>query len=255
MTPDWQRVFPDRDHRPAMGLRRGEAGAFWQDWDTSGSLARQRQQWLQDSPSLYAASLAEAEVALAEAMAWRLRFSERPEPDWVLLAAPEERSPLKVIAGEVVFPSAWSLPEKLGKSLPEVHGPVPDLETKLGSSIAIFFQRLEPGPLWLRENWGLAANAELNHHPSRQRPRLSAEATLDSTWLRLEHQCLLRLRESSAVLFGIRVTCHRLSEIADLPGLAPRLHRALSSMTGSMAAYKSMKTALPALLAELEARP
>jgi hypothetical protein len=238
-----------------MGLRRGEAGAFWQDWDARGSLARQRRQWLEESPSLYAASLAEAEVALAEARAWKLRFSDQPEPDWVLLAAPEERSPLKVIAGEVVFPSAWSLPEKLGQSLPEVHGPVPDLETKLGSSIATFFQKLEPGPLWLRENWGLAADAELNHHPSRQRPRLGPEATLDTTWLRLEHQCLLRLPESRVVLFGIRITCHRLSDIAALPGLAPRLHRSLSSMTSSMAGYKALTAALPALLAELEARP
>lgn len=253
MNADWQRLFPDADHRPAMGLRRGEADAFWQDWDASGGTARERQRWLREAPDLYSASMDGAGRAMAEALAWMRTFSPAPEPDWVLLAAPGPGGPLHVMAGEVVFPSAWSLPEKLGQPLPQVHQPVPGLEASLGGSIAVFFEKLQPGPVWLRENWGLAADAERNHHPALPWRRLDAQASLETTWLRLEHQCLLRLPESRAVLFGIRVSCHPMHEIAALPGMAARLHRALASMTEPMARYKGLHEAVPPLLRGLKA--
>lgn len=256
MIPDWQRLFPDADYRPAMGLRRGTAEDFWRDWDGCGTLVQERERWLQAAPQHCTSRLPGSEQAVAEAMAWMRHFSARPEPDWVLLADPADnpKAAPQVIAGEVVFPSSWSLPEKLGLPLPAVHEPVPGLETSLGASIALFLQKLEPGPVWLRENWGLAADAELNHHPARALPSLPAQAALATTWLRLEHQCLLRLPHHRTVLFGIRVTCHQLSALAELPGMAERIHRALASMAEPMARYKGLHHARPALLEELAAR-
>jgi len=246
--PDWQRLFPDADYRLSMGLRPGDAGLFWHDWDATGRLAAQRRHWLGTAPELYAGSLPDVAVARDEARSWMGGFSLHPEPDWVLLSAELGVEP-RVLAGEVVFPSVWSLPEKLGLPMCAVHEPVPGLQSQLGAGIQTFFSRLEPGAAWQRENWGLAADAELNHHPTRSFLRLTATARPETTWIRLEHQYLTRLSVSRCILFGIRVTCHRLDEVAALPGMRERLHRALTTMPEPVASYKGLSECRHHLLA------
>ncbi len=58
--------------------------------------------------------------------------------------------------------------------------------------------------------------------------------------MRLERQLLLRLPESSAILFGIKITVHRLDKLAASPVVASRIARALRTMPGSIAAYKGL---------------
>lgn len=238
-SPDWPRLFPEADYRLPMGLRPGDAERFWSDWDASGDLIRERRQWLSACPGNHAACLPEGREAKAEAMEWMRKFSTEPEPDWVLLSADMEQEP-RALAGEVIFPSSWSLPEKIGLPMSAVHAPVPGLQEQIGPGIQSFLSRLKADAAWKRENWGLAADAELNHHPSRQRPRLTADARPESTWIRLEHQFLTRLPGSGCILFGIRVTCHRLDQVTALPGMRARIHRALTTMPEPLARYKGL---------------
>src|SRR5437763_12691327 len=126
MAPDWQRLFPRADFRLPMALRAGSAKVFWSRWDTTGKLLEERRRWLAASHRLVAGALPETEPARHEALAWIHAWDPEPEPDWVLLSSDEEREPV-VLAGEVVFPSMWSLPEKLGLPLSGVHAPVPGL--------------------------------------------------------------------------------------------------------------------------------
>lgn len=250
LPPDWGRLFPEADFRLSMGLRPGDAALFWSDWSEGGRLAAERRHWLTKSPELYAGWLPEGVEAAAEARGWMRSFSADPEPDWVLMSADTETEPV-VLAGEVVFPSVWSLPEKLGLPMSGVHEPVPGLNERLGSGIHAFLSHLKAGSIWQRENWGLAADAELNHHPARALPKLTCEARPETAWIRLEHQCLTRLPGSGAILFGIRVTCHRLDEVAALPGMAARISRALGSMPEPLARYKGLLEARAALVAAL----
>jgi dimethylamine monooxygenase subunit A len=192
--------------------------------------------------------------AAAEALDWMQAFSAQPEPDWVLLSSGQGSEPA-VLGGEVVFPSSWSLPEKAGLPLSAVHGPVPGLQAAIGAGIGTFLARLAAGACWQRENWGLSADAELNHHPALNRPRLQPGAGLEQTWLRLEHQFLTRLPRTGALLFGIRVTLHRLDHVAAQPAVAPRLARALRTLPAPMAEYKGLSAARPALLQALEQLP
>lgn len=55
-------------------------------------------------------------------------------------------------AGCVCFPSRWRLADKLGRSLVDVHGPVPGLNERLQGPITEFFDRLKPGKLVTRMN-------------------------------------------------------------------------------------------------------
>jgi hypothetical protein len=49
-------------------------------------------------------------------------------------------------------------------------------------------------------------------------------------WLRVERQTLVRLPDSGAVVFGIRVHVDRLDSLADDPGALDRLGRSLRAM-------------------------
>lgn len=254
MSPDWSRLFPLEDYRFPMGLRRGDIAAFWHPQDSSGQMVRERQRWLEKDPQYYVAELAEAAPILQEARAWVQAITTQCEPDWAVLSSGldgQADDPV-VLGGEVVFPSGWSLPEKLGQPLESVHGPVPGLQAALGKSISAFLRRLEVGSAWERENWGLSADAELNHHPSRLLPGLTVHASLSDTWIRLERQFLTRLPVSKSILFGIRVSHHRLEEVARLPGMAAGIIRALETIPDAVAEYKGLLEARGGLIQQLQ---
>ena len=246
MSPDWQKLFPAADFRLPMGLRPGSAAAFWSPWDDTGKLVGERKRWLAKSPELFAGSLSEAEPGRREALAWIHSWASEPEPDWVLLSSHVKREPV-VLAGEVVFPSMWSLPEKLGQPLSIAHAPVPGLQRALGAGIEAFLARIESGAEWERENWGMSAHQELNNHPARSLPGLSADARLETTWIRLESQFLTRLPQTRDLLFGIRVSLHRLDAVATLPGMGERIARALRTMPDPVAHYKGLALARDSL--------
>ena len=238
-APDWLRLFPEADYRLSMGLRPGNAGRFWSDWDSEGRLAAERSRWLAESAADYQGCLPEAGDAVREARSWMAGHSQAPEPDWVLLSPDLHEEP-RVIAGEVVFPSSWALADKLGQPMSSVHAPVPCLQTQMGAGIRTFLAKIEPDSAWERENWGLAADDELNHHPKRSLPRLGRHSQPKTTWIRLEHQFLTRLPKSGSLLFGIRVTCHRLDLVTQVPEVRARIQRALSTLPEPLARYKGL---------------
>lgn len=260
--PDWKRLFPDSDHRLQMNLRPGDVLRYWAQSDDAGAVLRERRTWLAQTPERYVSVLPEGAAAVDEAIAFMLAQVSLPpapplqaagelEPDWVILSGDAALSH-PVIGGAVIFTSNWALEDKIGRPLHDVHAPVPGLQSSLGRQINTFLSRLQPGAAWERENWGLSAAPALNHHPAIARRRLDADATLDSTWLRLEEQFLTRLPASRAILFGIRVSNHRLDHLATQPGIAARLARALETMTEDVARYKGILPARDALVKQLD---
>lgn len=249
-SADWQRLLPQEGHRFRMGLQPGNAARFWSDQDPTGALWNERQHWLEKAPELFRVEDEENATALAEARAWISQYTLRCEPDWVLLSDGGDLEPV-VLGGEVALPSAWSLPDKKGRPLSQVHAPVPGLAAVLGRQIQVFCSRIQVDAAWERENWGLSADAELNHHPLRMRPQLGEGAGLSDTWLRLERQFLTRLPKTRCLLFGIRLSVHRLDELASVPTLAAGLLAALREMEPEVAAYKGLTTARASLITAL----
>lgn len=260
--PDWLRLLPDSDHRLQMSLRPGDAKRFWADSADAEFILAERASWMAETPGRYLRVLPEGSAAVHEAIAFMRTQQGRGacppaqaavvlEPDWIVLAGDAERLH-PVIGGAVIFPSRWALAEKIGRPLHEVHAPVPGLQSSLGTQISTFLQRLAPQAAWERENWGLSADPSLNHHPAITIRRLDAAATLETTWLRLERQFLTRLPATNAILFGIRVTNHRLDHLAALPAVASRLARALATMADDVARYKGLHEARSSLISALE---
>lgn len=170
-------------------------------------------------------------------------------PDFLLLA-PDAAGVIVLQAGCVCFPTHWDLGEKIGCPLAAIHTPVPMLNDSLGRQIDGFLTALRPGVVWERWNWGLTATPERNNHPGVGRPRLTAEAAIEGTWLRVEHQAFVRL-PTGAVLFGIRLVIEPLRGIVRAPAAAARLAQLLETMPEAVAQYKGVGPARAALIAEL----
>lgn len=235
------------DFRFDMGLRRGTPDYFRNV--EPPDLLEERRTLLANDPATYAVASDGAGSLLREAAAFArslgipvedgasaAQLGSAWEPDFVLLD-----DALGVRAGCVCFPSFWSLPEKLGQPIDLVHAPVPGLNEEVGAKIRIFLERLKPGDVWERWNWGLAATPERNCHPEMRRPRLDATATLAGTWFRVEHQALVRLPETGAILFGIRIHSSTLEEeAAAAPEFAATLKHLLETMPDAVLAYKGL---------------
>lgn len=276
------RSLTDGSFRFQMSLRPGEGPPFFAPTAHHSEVMAERRALLARSPGVYAAALPGTGHLLDDAASlvqdWLARTASPPpprptaapeedahrlgawcaetggvwEPDWVILRRDDDAT-YRLVAGVVCFPSGWALLDKVGHPLDEIHEPVPGLNPALGRQIHVFLERLKPGAVWWRDNWGLSADSALNHHPSLHLRPLTADARLTATWLRYEEQILARLPSSPDVLFGIRVGRVRLAEILPFPEVTRRLTEALRTMPEDVAAYKGIAPARATLLRQLEA--
>jgi hypothetical protein len=252
-------LFPDGDYRFHLTLRRTEPRAFFAPRDASGTVLAERARWLAAEPERYAAMRPEGEPLRCEfaalASSWRgsgaatggvdqaidasapiTTLGRLFEPDLLFLSRGDDGE-FRLRGGALCFPTGWALEEKIGRTLDDIHGVVPGLNPALGASIHQFLSRLKSGVAYLRDNWGIAATAELNLHPARGIAAPGLPFDPKKLWLRVEHQALMLLPETRGILFGIRVAIHRLDTVfAD--SAAANFRRAIATMPAEMAAYK-----------------
>ena len=264
MIPVLERLLKEGAFEFQMGMRRG-GDEFFQNRAEHGAVLEERRRWLAREPEIYAACEPAGEAALAETIGFAravnpglaadslLSLGANWEPDFLLLRA-NDAGEFRLVAGCVCFPSHWALREKMGLSLAAIHAPVPTLNASLGAKIDTFLGNLRADAVWERDNWGLAATSELNDHPARQLPRLTAATTPDACWFRAEHQAFRLLPETRTILFAIRLELFPLTELAADPALASRLATALRSMPAEIASYKGLATARLPLAELLEKR-
>lgn len=252
-------LFPDRDYRFHLTLRRGDLAEFF--GAPSAAVLAERRRWLAGDPARYvvggpdsAPLVAEAELLLGGAAsagdvtARLVALGGSVEPDLALLA-PDAAGEFRLRAGAVCFPSSWAVTEKFGRTLDDIHGVVPGLNPALAPAIGQFLRKLRPGAPYERANWGLAATPELNLHPALSRPRLGAELDVTRTWLRIEEQILAAMPATGGILFGIKIIVVPLARLLDDPALRAGLRRALATMPDELARYKGLAPVRAALLA------
>ena len=169
----------------------------------------------------------------------------------LMLAGPDG---YRLVGAFVAFPSRWSLGDKIGRPIGVIHAPVPGLEAAIGRPVQLFFDRLAVGhPVW-RANWSITDDPVL-HQPSQAFRRTPTRVTPEDAgrrlWLRVERQTLTRLRESRAVLFTILSFVVPLAEIAQEPGLGPRLAARVGELSDAMLVYKNLAANRGAVVAYL----
>jgi hypothetical protein len=262
-----ERLFPDEEFGFRMKFQKGSISEFYENTSKNADLiALRTKSLLENEPrhvaledraapvlreaisAAFSGHVSEAERLLPPGQLCRL-LAERAEPDFLLLAPNANCGELHLCGGSVCFPSSWSLEEKMGKKLEEIHDPVPGLNDAIAPRINSFLRAMKPGISWNRMNWGLSRSPELNQHPARVLPRLESSTPRGEIFLRVEWQSLVAL--PSGVLFGIRIFVYPIARILQQQSLRLGLEKALRTMPDSVAKYKNLLSARARILALL----
>ncbi|MGI9420671.1 MAG: heme-dependent oxidative N-demethylase family protein [Geminicoccaceae bacterium] len=176
------------------------------------------------------------------------------QEDFCLLQQRDGR--YRLTAAVLCFPAHWSLAEKLGRPLIDIHEPVPGFADQLGNPVERLFEKLDPEKPVQRLNWSLVDTDELFLPPShRSEPvELDVDEVGERIRLRVERQTLRRLPVSGDVVFGIRTYVTPLSKAIDGPEAATALLARLDDLSAPMQVYKNLVDVKPALISYLEAR-
>lgn len=152
-----------------------------------------------------------------------------------------------VTAGFLAFPSSWSLADKIGRPMHEVHGPVPGFGagTRPNELIGRMFDNLRPEQPLIRWNWSLYGDDELRHAGGADSavPRFGSGERADPVFLRVERQTLRRLPVSGDIVFTVRIHVDPLEALerhADGGRIAAAVAEQIAALTPEQAAYKGL---------------
>jgi len=136
----------------------------------------------------------------------------------------------RLVAGSLCFPSSWSLLEKFGRPLQDIHAPVPGFGpgTRPAELINRMFDGLQ-GQAVERYNWSIQSGDAL-YHPLSDLQRIDRATNRPSRFpdgdihahgfIRVERQTLRKLPVSRDVLFTIRIHLDPLAVLARHPDRA-----------------------------------
>ncbi|WP_439599674.1 heme-dependent oxidative N-demethylase family protein [Devosia sp.] len=169
----------------------------------------------------------------------------------------------RLAAASLCFPSSWSLVEKFGRPLHEIHGPVPGFGagTRNAQLIERMFDNARPEMPMMRWNWSLYGDDRL-FHPETADPdarRFGAGERAASVFLRVERQTVRKLPMSGDILFAIRIHVDPLARLEQHPEAARIAGSLVAQLTALGAVeldYKGLtleRDRLVARLAEISA--
>jgi hypothetical protein len=166
----------------------------------------------------------------------------------------------RLVAGYVAFPSSWSLPEKFGRRMEDIHAPVPDFGEGTRNALLInrMFDNLKVEQPVFRFNWSINPDADLHYPASKAHGALPEghALPLETTFARVERQTLRKLPVSGDILFTIRIYTDPLAALRTLPEarrIAAVFADQLEALNLPQATYKGLATKRAALVAELRA--
>lgn len=150
----------------------------------------------------------------------------------------------RIAAAFVAFPSSWSLEEKFGRLMDEVHADVPDFQggSRNAELINRMFDRLTADRAVKRMNWSVNWNDQL-FTPKPKSERTVPDLPPTESFLRVERQTLRKLPTSGDILFTIRIYLDPITVLArepDATRLMLSLADQLEAMTPDQAAYKGL---------------
>lgn len=164
----------------------------------------------------------------------------------------------KLVAAALCFPSSWSLAEKFGKAMADIHGPVPGFGRggRTAAMIERIFSNLKPEQPVERFNWSLYDTPEL-FYPERSHTKsgLFDDAGNQNIWLRVERQTLRCLPESGDILFTIKICLDPFATLQKHPDgarLAAKMREQIEALNTDETAYKGLTEQKDSVVAELE---
>ncbi|MBZ9758123.1 DUF3445 domain-containing protein [Mesorhizobium sp. ESP6-5] len=170
----------------------------------------------------------------------------------------------RLTAGSLCFPSSWSLVEKFGKPLQQIHEPVPGFGpgTRPADLINRMFDGLQ-GQAVERYNWSIQSGDALYHPLSNieridratSRPTRFPDGDVKThAFIRVERQTLRKLPASRDILFTIRIHLDPLAVLARHPDratLAASFAAQLEALDVAQLDYKGLTSDRDRLIAVL----
>ncbi|WP_153771888.1 DUF3445 domain-containing protein [Labrenzia sp. CE80] len=153
----------------------------------------------------------------------------------------------RLAAASLCFPSSWSLVQKFGQSMHDIHVGVPGFNgARMGHVVGRIFENLKTGQLIERYNWSIYDDPDLHHPQPKRIATDTAEedpALLGRLFLRVERQTLRRLEGTGDILFTIKVHHDPMSALRAHPRsseLANGLRQQLLNLEPDQLAYKGL---------------
>jgi hypothetical protein len=173
----------------------------------------------------------------------------------------------RLAAASLCFPSSWSLEEKFGRPLQDIHTPVPGFGrgTRTADVIHRIFDNLAVELPVERLNWSLQANPDLYQPLSNDaridraqaRPsRFPGADVAASAFIRVERQTLRKLPVSGDILFTIRIHLDPMPVLerhAERTVLAASFAAQLAALDTAQLDYKGLTADRDRLVARLTA--
>lgn len=169
---------------------------------------------------------------------------------------------LIVVAGQLCFPSGWSLSDKMNQHFIKVHAPLPKITDSMIQSASKLLERIPAHKPVVRNNWGfrvcdwldLSARQSEAYRKLLQETASSLQAADvgERIFVRVEHQTLSRLPQSNHILFTIHTYQSRLKEEVTDPQRAKALAAFVKQIPDDLLAYKQMLPIADNLRAYLE---
>jgi hypothetical protein len=152
----------------------------------------------------------------------------------------------------VCAPSGWDPGASGGRSLLELHGPVPTADRLHAASRALARAIVATGP-HVRWVWGLTDDPRAAMHPGQARSEVPAPRPIGELTFRAERQTTLPLPELDLGVFLIRVHRAPLGEVVADPDRRDRLAAAVRALPPDLAVYKGVADRRDELLDRLTA--
>lgn len=137
----------------------------------------------------------------------------------------------RLIGGTLLFPNQWTLDEKIGKTIANIHAPVDGYDELLEARVDQFFDRLSPArPVW-RRNWFFHADPTFYQPERMTQSPIALVGDVDKLYVRSEWQTLRRLAFSGLIVFTVKTQLAPIAELRARPGVAEQMCVFLESAT------------------------
>ncbi len=194
-----KRTMLDERYGDVVALAANVQQPHW-DWPQLDDPSAHRIRW----PKLQAADAGDAVQRFPHAIA---AIASEIAEDVCLLDLDLDQA---LIAACVCAPSYWSLHQKIGRTLAELHADVDGLNAQSGGRIRQFLQRLPIAQPFVRSNWFVHGDAEYFHPEAETPEQLGKDPA--SWWVRSERQVLFK-PQARYVVFTILVRTAPLAQV------------------------------------------
>ncbi|WP_349410207.1 DUF3445 domain-containing protein [Pseudalkalibacillus sp. SCS-8] len=150
-------------------------------------------------------------------------------------------------AGQLCFPSNWSLTFVLGMEFKSIHYPVPGIkDSGFIEKVERFISRIGPNTAWERKNWSITISEKLDTPLEtyadwgRLRKEVTHENAGEMVHLRVEVQRLYRLPINHDILFSIHTYLLSLEELVQHEQWLKMFYENIRTLSSDIADYKGI---------------